>query len=137
SAGLLGVVSIGGLIWTGSGVFATMEFAFAQIFGISQRDTVRQKLMGFVMMIVLIVAVGVTVGANVLAGLLPGAWLLSFVIGATGAAREPDQRITRGGAGERGDRAEEGRDARRVGAPSRAAAWQARGEVGAATTFVR
>ena len=41
SAGLLGVVSIGGLIWTGSGVFATMEFAFAQIFGISQRDTVR------------------------------------------------------------------------------------------------
>ena len=59
SAGLLGVVSIGGLIWTGSGVFATMEFAFAQIFGISQRDSVRQKLMGFVMMIVLIVAVGV------------------------------------------------------------------------------
>src|SRR5204862_416139 len=45
--------------------------------------TMRQKLMGFVMMIVLIVAVGVTVGANVLAGLLPGAWLLSFVIGAT------------------------------------------------------
>ena len=83
SAGLLGVVSIGGLIWTGSGVFATMEFAFAQIFGISQRDTVRQKLMGFVMMIVLIVAVGVTGGANVLAGLLPGAWLLSVVIGAT------------------------------------------------------
>src|SRR5439155_26226793 len=56
---------------------------------------------------------------------------------AAGAAREPDQRITRGAAGERGDRAEEGRDARRVGAPSRAAAWQARGEVGAATTFVR
>jgi len=83
SAGLLGIISIGGLIWSGSGIFATMEFAFAQIFGIPQRDTVRQKVMGFVMMIVLVVAVGVTVGANALAGLLPGAWLLSFVIGAT------------------------------------------------------
>jgi membrane protein len=83
SAGLLGIISIGGLIWSGSGIFATMEFAFAQIFGVPQRDTVRQKLMGFVMMVVLVVAVGVTVGANVLAGLLPAAWLLSFVIGAT------------------------------------------------------
>lgn len=82
SAGLLGIISIGGLIWSGSGIFATMEFAFAQIFGITQRDTVRQKLMGFVMMIVLVAAVGVTVGANALAGLLPAAWFLSFVIGA-------------------------------------------------------
>ena len=83
SAGLLAVISITGLIWSGSGIFATMEFGFAQIFGIPQRDTVRQKLMGFVMMIVLVVAVGVTVGANALAGLLPAAWLLSFVVGAT------------------------------------------------------
>ena len=82
SAGLLGIISIGGLIWSGSGIFATMEFAFAQIYGIAQRDTVRQKLMGFVMMVVLVVAIGVTVGANALAGLLPAAWFLSFVIGA-------------------------------------------------------
>jgi membrane protein len=82
SAGLLGIISIGGLIWSGSGIFATMEFAFAQIFGITQRDTVRQKLMGFVMMVVLVVAVGITVGANAMAGLLPAAWILSFVIGA-------------------------------------------------------
>lgn len=81
-AGLLGIVSIGGLIWSGSGVFATMEFAFAQIFGVSQRDPVRQKLMGFVMMVVLVAAVVVTVGANALAALLPVAWVLSFVIGA-------------------------------------------------------
>ncbi len=74
SAGLLAVISITGLIWSGSGIFATMEFGFAQIFGIPQRDTVRQKLMGFVMMIVLVVAVGVTVGVNALAGLLPAAW---------------------------------------------------------------
>ena len=82
SAGLLGVISIGGLIWSGSGVFATMEFAFAQILGVPQRDTLRQKLMGFVMMVVLVAAVALTVGANALAGLLPQAWLLSFVVGA-------------------------------------------------------
>ena len=82
SAGLLGIIAIGGLVWSGSGIFATMEFAFAQIFGITQRDPVRQKLMGFVMMVVLVVAVGITVGANALAGLLPAAWLLSFATGA-------------------------------------------------------
>ncbi|HEY6874923.1 MAG TPA: YihY/virulence factor BrkB family protein [Candidatus Dormibacteraeota bacterium] len=82
SAGWLGLISIGGLIWSGSGVFATMEFAFAEIFGIPQRDTVRQKLMGFVMMIVLVAAVATSVGANAAAALLPGAWFLSIVVGA-------------------------------------------------------
>jgi len=82
SAGLLGIVSIAGLIWSGSGVFATMEFAFARIFGVRQRDAVRQKLMGFVMMLVLVAAVVVTVGANAVAALLPAAWILSFVVGA-------------------------------------------------------
>jgi membrane protein len=84
SAGWLGLVSIGGLIWSASGIFATMEFVFAQIFGIKQRDIVRQKLMGFVMMLALVVAIGLTVVANSLAGLLPNtvSWLASFPIGA-------------------------------------------------------
>jgi membrane protein len=82
SAGWLGILSIGGLIWSGSGVFSTMEFAFAQIFGITQRDTVRQKLMGFVMMVALVAAVVVTVAANTVAALLPGDWIFSLVVGA-------------------------------------------------------
>ena len=84
SAGWFGLVSIAGLIWSASGIFATMEFAFAQIFGIRQRDMVRQKLMGFVMMFVLVVAVGLTMAANWAAGLLVFAfsWVLGFVIGA-------------------------------------------------------
>lgn len=81
SAGWFGLISIGGLIWSASGIFATMEFVFAQIFGIHQRDLVRQKAMGFVMMIILVVAIGLTVGANALANLLPYSWLSSFVIG--------------------------------------------------------
>ena len=86
SAGWLALVSLGGLVWSASGIFATMEFALTQIFGTKQRDMLRQKLMGFVMMLVLVVALGITVAANSAAGYLspyiPYAWVLSFIIGA-------------------------------------------------------
>jgi membrane protein len=83
SAGWLGLVSIGGVIWSASSIFATLEFAFAQIYGTHQRDFVRQKLMGLVMMVLLVVAIGLTVGANALAGLLPNSfsWVVGFAIG--------------------------------------------------------
>ncbi len=81
SAGWYAVISIGGLVWSASGIFASMEFVFAQIFGIKQRDMIRQKLMGFVMMILLVAAIGLTVVANTLANLLPYSWITSFVIG--------------------------------------------------------
>ena len=86
SAGWLGLVSLGGLVWSAGGIFATMEFALTQIFGTKQRSMIGQKLMGFVMMMVLVVALGITVAANAAAGYLspyiPYAWVLSFVIGA-------------------------------------------------------
>jgi len=86
SAGWLGLVSLGGLIWSAGGIFATMEFALTQIFGTKQRDMLRQKLMGFVMMFLLVIALAVTVAADSAAGYLsqymPFAWVLSFVIGA-------------------------------------------------------
>src|ERR1700730_7444641 len=84
SAGWLGVISLGGLIWSASGIFATMEFALTQIFGTKQRDMLRQKLMGFVMMMLLVVALGITLAANAEAGYLsnymPYAGLLRFEI---------------------------------------------------------
>jgi membrane protein len=86
SAGWLGLVSLGGLVWSADGVFSTMEFALAQIFGTRQRDTLRQKAMGLVMMLLLVVAIAITVGANAAVGFvsfLPFAWVLSFVVGAT------------------------------------------------------
>lgn len=86
SAGWMGVVSLGGLVWSASGIFASMEFALTQIFGTKQRDMLRQKLMGFVMMALLVVALGITVAANsvaaYLSNYLPFAWVLSFVFGA-------------------------------------------------------
>jgi membrane protein len=85
SAGWLGVASLVGLAWSAGGIFSTMEFALAQIFGTKQRDILRQKAMGLVMMLLLVVAIAITVGANAMAAFvsfLPFAWVLSFVIGA-------------------------------------------------------
>jgi membrane protein len=86
SAGLLGLISLGGLAWSAGGIFATMEFALTQIFGTKQRDMLRKKLMGFAMMMLLVVAMGVTVAANAAAGFLSQyvgyAWVLGIVIGA-------------------------------------------------------
>jgi membrane protein len=81
SAGWLGFLALAGLVWSASGIFSTMEFALTQIFGTKQRDMVRQKVMGFLMMMLLVVAVGVTVLANTLAALFPFAWITGFVIG--------------------------------------------------------
>jgi membrane protein len=86
SAGWFGLLSIGGLIWSASGIFSSMEFALTQIFGTKQRDMLRQKLMGLVMMVLLVVALAITLAANAAAGFLssyiPFAWVLSFLIGA-------------------------------------------------------
>ena len=81
SAGWMGMLSIAGLLWSAGSIFSTMEFAFTQIFGTKQRDLVRQKVMGLVMMVLLVVAVGVTVAANAVAALFPLAWVSGFVVG--------------------------------------------------------
>ena len=81
SAGWMGMLSVAGLLWSAGSIFSTMEFAFTQIFGTRQRDMVRQKLMGLVMMVLLVVAVGVTVAANSVAALFPLAWVSGFVVG--------------------------------------------------------
>lgn len=82
SASWMGLVSLGGLIWSASGIFSTMEFALTQIFGTKQRDMLRQKAMGLVMMLLLVVAIAATVAANAIAGLFPMAWVISLAIGA-------------------------------------------------------
>jgi len=82
SAGWMGLISLGGLIWSASGIFSTMEFAFTQIFGTKQRDMLRQKAMGFVMIFLLVIAIAATVGANAIAALFPMAWVVSLVVGA-------------------------------------------------------
>jgi membrane protein len=86
AAGWIGMLSLGGLIWSASGIFGAMEFALTQIFGTRRRDILRQKLMAMVMMVVLVVMLGITVAANWAGGYLSNrfqyAWMVSFVIGA-------------------------------------------------------
>jgi membrane protein len=82
NAGVLGIVSIVGLLWSGSSLFASMEFALTMIFGTKQRDTLRQRLMGLVMVLVFILAVLLTVTANSAAAASPGAGVLGAIVGA-------------------------------------------------------
>jgi membrane protein len=82
SVGWLSVVSIGGLLWSASSIFSTMEFAFTEIFGSRQRDMLRQRLMGLIMMLLLVVAIVATVGLNALAAFIPSVGpVVSFVGG--------------------------------------------------------
>ena len=82
SAGVLGLVSLGGLLWSASSIFSAMEFALTEIFGTRQRDMIRQRLMGLVMMVVLVVAIGLMAFVNSLAAFVPYAWVLSLAAGA-------------------------------------------------------
>ena len=82
SAGWMGLVSLVGLIWSASGIFSTMEFALTQIFGTKQRNMLRQKAMGLVMMLLLVMGIGATLAANSIVNLFPLAWLVSLLIGA-------------------------------------------------------
>ena len=82
SSGWLAIVSIAGLVWSAGSIFSTMEFALTQIFGTRQRDMLRQRLMGLIMMVILVLAIVATVGANAVAAFVPGVGaVLGFVFG--------------------------------------------------------
>lgn len=93
SAGWLGLLSLAGLIWSASSIFSTMEFALTEIFGTKQRDMLRQRLMGLVMMLVLVAAIVLTVLINAGGAIVASlsylswgksqiVWVVSFVAGA-------------------------------------------------------
>jgi membrane protein len=69
--GLLGIVGVVGLLWSGSSLFTAMEFALGVVVGIGQRSFFRQRAMALVMTVLFVVAVVVTVGVNALIA-LPG-----------------------------------------------------------------
>lgn len=84
SAGWLGLASLLGVLWSASSIFAALEFAMTRVFGTTTRRMLRQRLMGFAVVLVLVAAIGATLLINTAAGLLGIAWLstaLSFVAG--------------------------------------------------------
>jgi membrane protein len=62
--GILGAVGLLGLFWAGAGLFGTMEKAFAVVYGTRPRPFVRQKLMGFLMMLLFSALVALVLGTS-------------------------------------------------------------------------
>jgi membrane protein len=82
SAGTLAVVSVLALVWSGTNLFASMEFALNQIYLSATRSFWRNRLMGLTMLGVFLVAVGVSVGASTAIATAPERTIVAFILGA-------------------------------------------------------
>jgi len=63
-SGVLFVIGLAGLLWGGSALFGAMEQAFAVNYHTKPRDFVRQKLIGFGMVVLFTVLVGIAVATS-------------------------------------------------------------------------
>lgn len=81
-AGLFGIISLLGLLWTGTSFFAALEFALDQVYGQPQRAFIPQRLMGIGMLFAFVAAVLVSVGANTVVAFLKFIPFLGFLVGA-------------------------------------------------------
>ena len=70
--GIFGLVSIVGLLWSGSTLFGTMATVFDRFYGVPDRGFLKQRLLSFAMMAVYTVLIVVSVGSSSLAGFLVG-----------------------------------------------------------------
>jgi membrane protein len=80
-SGLFGAIGIIGLLWSGSSLFTSMEFALGRMIGARQRGFLRQRAMTAVMTVVFVVAIVSTIGLNSLAALAGGVPHLAPVLG--------------------------------------------------------
>ena len=82
NAGLFGILSIAGLLWTGTNFFSSLEFALDQVYGEKTRGLIPQRLMGLGMLLAFVVAMLLSVGASTLTGFLSFVPFIGFVVGA-------------------------------------------------------
>ena len=82
SAGTLALVSVLALVWSGTNLFASMEFALNQIYLSATRSFWRNRLMGLTMLGVFLVAVGVSVGVSTATAAAPERAIVAFIFGA-------------------------------------------------------
>lgn len=79
-AGLLSLISILGLLWSGTNLFGSIESAFAIIYRVKTRDFLQQKLMCLLMIIITVIllplsffsSVGLSAATTTLGKILPG-----------------------------------------------------------------
>jgi len=81
SAGALALFSLLALLWSGTNLFSSMEFALNQIYLCAARPFLRTRMMGVVMLGVFLVAVGASVGISTALAIAPGPAVLGFVFG--------------------------------------------------------
>ena len=81
-SGLLGLVGIAGMLWSGSNLFVAMEFVLDRVFGTGDRGFLRKRAMALLMTVLFIVAVVVTVFVNAVMALLGSVPWLGAVTGA-------------------------------------------------------
>jgi len=81
SAGALALFSLLALVWSGTNLFSSMEFALNQIYLCASRSFWRTRLMGVVMLGVFLVAVGASVGISTALAIAPGLAVLGFGFG--------------------------------------------------------
>ncbi|MCC7367906.1 MAG: YihY/virulence factor BrkB family protein [Chloroflexi bacterium] len=70
--GVIGVISVLGLLWSGSNLFGVMGAVFNRFYGVEDRTFVAQKLVAFIMMAVYTVLVSVSVASTSLTGVVIG-----------------------------------------------------------------
>jgi membrane protein len=81
-AGILGIIGILGMLWSGSSLFTSMEFSLGRMFGARQRDFLRQRVMALMMTLVFILAIVLSVGLNAMVALVHGVPFAGPVVGA-------------------------------------------------------
>ncbi len=82
NAGWFAAVSIAGLIWSGTSLFCSMEFALDEIYGCRGRDPIRQRLMGLQMLGIFVLAIVVAIAANSAIAFIPDIPHLGVLVGA-------------------------------------------------------
>lgn len=80
-AGLFGVISLVGLLWTGTNFFGALEFALDQVYGVKTRAFLQQRVMGLCMLLAFVAAIVVSVFASTLAAFVGFVPFLGFLIG--------------------------------------------------------
>ena len=73
--GIFGLISIVGLLWSGSNLFGAMATVFDRFYGVPDRGFIMQRLISFMMMAVYTVLISVSVASTSLTGLLVTAQL--------------------------------------------------------------
>lgn len=81
SAGTLALFSLVALLWSGTNLFASMEFALNQIYLCATRPFWRTRLMGLEMLGVFVAAVGVAVGLSTATASVPEHAVIGFALG--------------------------------------------------------